>query len=214
VILENYDICFRLDGPGAPLSVDTPAPGTMAIVARQLANCIPTTSGLPSLVMSMPTVEGVIDLSPMISLGKVSREVEDETFKDTVDSLFGVFGGRFNTTVEMVLEKFEERKPTLDEEFGEGEINFDALDALDLSGYPFVVSRFRANYHRIFESYEAYTTLVSDLVTGGQWNVGVVDALYQAIQEPESEPIHALERWYWHAIVTLAVPALQAYVQG
>ena len=208
--LVNYEMQVRVGGPGTKTESITPTAGTLAILVKAGLGLVCHDPSQEALITEVPATESVVDITPMLSLCKVTRSLDDpDAYAERTNEVWSVFGGGLRRTPEEVLAGLYWQRDRTAPLFG-SDFNLPALDAIDLSGLPLICTRFRSNYYSIFEYQEGFAPAYFDAVYQGTWNLSVLDAVWDALHVDDGGPIHQLENWWHHAVSTLAIPVLEA----
>lgn len=211
--MAEYGVFPRRGGPGTDLDPWTPTPGSLAILYLNDLACLPSTESLAE----RPEFTPVLDVTPMIVIASIDRDAMaqglSEDWVAKANTVYEGYGTHPVSSLEELLEMQRLRNAEGVDLFGTDGPNFPALDALDLSGYPALVERYRSAYYSIFENEEPFDPPTWDaFTTNNAWNTVVMDSMVALLDEPEDSPFFRLERWYHHAMTSLTIPALEAHL--
>ncbi len=222
----EYGIFPRAGGLGTPVVQSTPTAGILAVIYDRDVACL-TSGEVPTPENPVPAdMEVVLDLTPMLSVGRLDHTVggkgNQAAYLAKVANairpynrklgLKGNKGGVLNDLPE-VLSVLKARLALHVAEFGPV-LDMAALDAIDLSGYPVLLERFRSSYYSMFETQAAFAVPLWDVVgpAVGGWNYEVLAPLVAELTGPTTTPFWKLERWFWHATACVCIPPLEAAV--
>lgn len=217
--LVTYEIQSRPGGVGTPLVQLPPTAGALLVIVQHGVVCHAPADGLELMPPQAPLAESVLDITPMLSLCRITRVLDDpDAFAARTDELWSLFGKRLSRSPHHVLAGQRAFRDLTVPTFGD-ELDLGALDAIDLAGQPEVLERFRASYRAIFVTGEAYELPQEALFstepgeTFGSWDQAKLDELAKAAADP-ANPMHRLELWWWHAVSSVAVPAIAQLTGG